>query len=64
MSFCSLIKGIAPKIRMLCFVLINSVILNVSCVWILTEMVVGEPVELKGPWMCARCKEDVLMAAS
>ena len=28
MSLCSLIKGIVPKIRMLCFVLINSFILN------------------------------------
>ena len=27
-NFCSLIKGITPKIRMLCFVLINSVLLN------------------------------------
>ena len=37
MSFCSLVKGITPKIRMLCFVLINSVILNllVLCVWVL-----------------------------
>ena len=33
-SFCSLIKGITPKIGMLCFVLINSVILNLLCVWI------------------------------
>ena len=32
MSFCSLIKVITPKIHMLCFVLINSVILNLSCV--------------------------------
>ena len=31
MSFCSLIKGITPKIRLLCFVLINSVILNFCC---------------------------------
>ena len=34
MSFCSLIKGITPKIRMVCFVLTNSVLLNLSCVWI------------------------------
>ena len=33
---CSLMKGTAPKIRMLCFVLINSIILNLLCVWILT----------------------------
>ena len=32
--FCSLIKGITPKIRMLCFVLINSVRLNLLCIWI------------------------------
>ena len=32
MSFCSLIKGITPKIRMLCFVLTNSVLLNHLCV--------------------------------
>ena len=31
----SLKKGVTPKIRMLCFVLINSVILNLHCVWIL-----------------------------
>ena len=35
MSFCSLIKAIIPKIRILCFVLINSVILNLLCVRIL-----------------------------
>ena len=35
MSFCSLIKEITPKIHMLCFVLINSVIFNISCVWVL-----------------------------
>ena len=35
-SFCSLIKGVTPKIRMLCFVLINSVtVLNLLCVWIM-----------------------------
>ena len=28
-------KGITPKIRMLCFVLINSVLFNLLCVWIL-----------------------------
>ena len=33
-SFCSLINGITPKIHMLCFVLINSVLLNLACVWI------------------------------
>ena len=33
---CSLIKGISPKICMLCFVLMNSVILNLLCVWILS----------------------------
>ena len=33
-SFCSLIKGINPKIRMLCFVLINSVLLRILCVQI------------------------------
>ena len=33
MSFCSLIKEVTPKIRMLCFVLINSVLLNLLCVW-------------------------------
>ena len=30
--FCSLIKEITPKICILCFVLINSVILNILCV--------------------------------
>ena len=35
MSFCSLIKGIIPKTRMLCFVLINNVLLNLSRVWLL-----------------------------
>ena len=34
MSFCSLIKATAPKIRTMCFVLINSVPLNLLCVWI------------------------------
>ena len=35
MSFCGLIKGITPKIRMLRFVLINNVLLDLLCVWIL-----------------------------
>ena len=33
--FCSLIKGITPKMCMLCFVRTNSVLLNLLCVWIL-----------------------------
>ena len=33
-SFCSLTKGVTPKISRFCFVLINSVLLNRSCVWI------------------------------
>ena len=37
MSSCSLIKDITPKIRTLCFVLINSVILNLLCFWILSQ---------------------------
>ena len=36
-SFCSLIKGITPKIRMFCLVLINSVLFNHFCVGILME---------------------------
>ena len=35
MSFCSLTKGITPKIGWFCLVLINSVLLNLLCVWIL-----------------------------
>ena len=31
MSFCSLIKGITPKIHLLCFVLINSVLWDLLC---------------------------------
>ena len=31
--FYSLIDGITSKICMLCFVLINSVLSNLSCVW-------------------------------
>ena len=34
-SFCSLVKGITPKILTLCFVPINSVLLNLLCVWFL-----------------------------
>ena len=34
MSFCSLIKGTAPKILMLCFILINNVLWNLLYVWI------------------------------
>ena len=33
MSFCSLTKGITPKICWFCLVLINSVLLNLLCVW-------------------------------
>ena len=35
--FCSLIKGITPKIRMLCCVLIHCVFLNLLCVWIASD---------------------------
>ena len=35
MSFYSLIKGITLKMCMLCFVLINSILFNLSCVWFL-----------------------------
>ena len=35
MSFGGLMEGTAPKICMLCFVLVNSLILNLLCVWIL-----------------------------
>ena len=35
MLFCSLIKGITPKIHVFCFVLINNVLLNLFCIWIL-----------------------------
>ena len=34
-SFCSLIKRITLKIRVLCFLLINSVLFNILCVWVL-----------------------------
>ena len=38
MSFCSLlIKGITPKICMLCVALINSLLLNLLCVWIIND---------------------------
>ena len=36
---CRLMKGITPKIRMLCFVLIVGVLLTVSCVWIYVSFV-------------------------
>ena len=39
MSFCSLIKGITPKVRTLCFVVVNSVRLNLLCVWIQSSLV-------------------------
>ena len=37
--FCSLKKGITRKIRMLCFVLINNVLFNLLCVWILFQKI-------------------------
>ena len=39
MLFCSLIKGITPKILMLRFVPVNSVLVNHLCVWILSQIV-------------------------
>ena len=36
MSFCSLIKEITPKINVFCFVLISSILVSLSCVWILS----------------------------
>ena len=35
--FCSLVKGITPQICLLCFVLINSILWNLLCVWISFE---------------------------
>ena len=40
--FCSLKKGLTPKIHMLCFVIINSV-LNLLCVWILSWIGAARP---------------------
>ena len=40
MSFCSLIKGIIPKICTLYFVPVNCVLLNLSCVWIFLKQVI------------------------
>ena len=37
-SFCSLIKGITPKICRLCTVPINSILLNLLCVWIWNQI--------------------------
>ena len=37
MSFCSFTKGISPKICWFCLVPINSVLLNLLCVWILFQ---------------------------
>ena len=42
MSFCSLIKGITPKICILCFDLTNSVILNLFCVLMLFDTLGGQ----------------------
>ena len=36
MLLCSLIKGLTPKIRMLCFVILNGILFNRLCVWILS----------------------------
>ena len=36
-SFCNLTKAITPKMRVLCFVLTNSVLLNLLCIWILFQ---------------------------
>ena len=69
MSFCSLIKGITPKIRMLCFVLINSVILNLWCIWIL-RITVQSPSRFFPPFtdlcttsrkVCRDCKDLVCL---
>ena len=36
MLFCSLKRGVIPKIRMLCFgVIINSILFHILCVWVL-----------------------------
>ena len=40
MLFCSLIKGITPKIRMSCFVLINSVLFNLLRIWTLIIIII------------------------
>ena len=41
-------KGITPKIGMLCFVLINSVHFNLLCVWILSQSYFGGIRTMKG----------------
>ena len=50
--FCSLIKGITPKICMLCFFLINSVLLNLVCFGIL--------IVFSLPVACCRCRSRIL----
>ena len=59
MSFCSLIKGITPKISMSCFVLINSVPSNLLCIWIREDlrlsMVPREEIRWR-QWCETRCE--------
>ena len=50
-TYLFLVKGITPKIRMLCFALINRVLLNLLCVW-----------RLSGPAKC--CNRDSLASST
>ena len=70
MSFHILIKGITPEIRMSCFVLINSVLLNLLSVWTLQLCVLpclarvchsvtfGETVSVKVSFVLALSRHD------
>ena len=45
-----MIKGITPKICMLCFVVINSVILNLLCFWVFSSQVCDSEQSEFGSW--------------
>ena len=47
-SFCSLMKGTTRNIGMLCFVLTNSVLFSLLCVWILLQGYLGGIHTMKG----------------
>ena len=60
MSFCSLIKGITLKIRMLCLVLIYSILVNVSMCLDLSLLISTTTVSVSLAWTPLRHRYDRL----
>ena len=62
LSFCSLIKAITPVIRMLCFVLINSILFNLLCA--LIHLLTVQPITVRSIFPGVQHKSSMSLSLS